>query len=191
MSQTNWIAYIYNPDRQTQKELINNFVVRFKEYREIFNDIKSATMKNPEQHYIVQGPRGSGKTTLLLRIYYEIMKNNKLNQWLIPIMFSEEQYHIRTLCRLWESVAELLEEYEGFAGLYGRFEKSYERDDYREICFDILSNALKDKGKKLVLFIDNIGDMLDRFSEKEHHQLREILLTSPHIRIIGASATTL
>src|SRR4030042_151842 len=108
MSQTNGIAYIYNPDRQTPQELINNFVVRFKEFREVFDDIKSSTMQNPEQHYIIQGPRGSGKTTLLLRIYYEIMNDLNLKKWLIPIIFSEEQYHIRTLCRLWESVAELL-----------------------------------------------------------------------------------
>ena len=191
MSQTNGIAYIYNPDRQTPQELINNFVVRFKEFREVFDDIKSSTMQNPEQHYIIQGPRGSGKTTLLLRIYYEIMNDLNLKKWLIPIIFSEEQYHIRTLCRLWESVVELLEEYEGFTGLSEKFEESYVRDDYQEICFDILSKALHGKRKKLVLFIDNIGDMLDRFSEKEHHQLREILLTSPDIRIVGASSTTL
>jgi TPR repeat protein/nucleoside-triphosphatase THEP1 len=191
MSQTNGIAYIYNPDRQLPQELINNFVVRLREYRGIFDDIKTSTMRNPEQHYIVQGPRGSGKTTLLLRIYYEIMNNRNLKQWLIPIMFSEEQYHIRTLCRLWESVAELLEEYEGFSGLYEQFEKSLEKDDYEELCFEILSKALQEKRKKLVLFIDNIGDMLDRFSEKEHHKLREILLTSSDLRIVGASSTTL
>ena len=191
MSQTNGIAYIYNPDRQLPQELINNFVVRLREYRGIFDDIKTSPMRNPEQHYIVQGPRGSGKTTLLLRIYYEILNNRNMKKWLIPIMFSEEQYHIRTLCRLWESVAELLEEYEGFSGLYEQFERSLEKDDYKDLCFEILSRALQEKRKKLVLFIDNIGDMLDRFSEKEHHKLREILLTSSDLRIVGASSTTL
>ena len=185
------IANLFNPHMQGEEDLINNFVIRLKEFQGIFNDIKSSTMEHPEQHYIIQGQRGSGKTTLLLRIYYEIKRNNKLNKWLIPLRFNEEQFHIRTLCRLWESVIELLEHREEFAGLYDKVEELQGRDDYDEICFDILSTALKEKNKKVVLFIDNIGDMLNKFSEQEHHRIREILLTSPDIRIIGASSVTL
>ncbi len=191
MSQTKMIANLFNPHMQGEEDLINNFVIRLKEFQGIFNDIKSSTMEHPEQHYIIQGQRGSGKTTLLLRIYYEIKNNNKLNKWLIPLRFNEEQFHIRTLCRLWESVIELLEHREEFEGLYDKVEELQGRDDYDEICFDILSQALKKKKKKVVLFIDNIGDMLNKFNEQEHHRIREILLTSPDVRIIGASSVTL
>ena len=66
---------IYNPANQTPQELIDNFVVRTKIFKEIFEDIKNSEMECPEQHYIVQGIRGQGKTTLLLRIAYEIVND--------------------------------------------------------------------------------------------------------------------
>lgn len=185
------IAHIYNPDNQTQDELIANFVVRHNEFNEILNEIKISPMQAPEQHYIIQGPRGTGKTTLLLRLYYEVENDPALNTWLVPVIFSEEQYHINTLCRLWESVAEALEDHEEFNGLYDIFEAAQRADDYDDSCFGLLSRALKKNKKKLVVFLDNLGDMLDRFTEEEHHRLREILLTSSDIRIVGASSITL
>ena len=94
---------IYNPASQTKQELIDNFVVRLKIFKEIFEDIKTSKMKHPEQHYIIQGIRGQGKTTLLLRLAYEIQNDKELNKWLIPITFGEEQYSVRKLFKLWEN----------------------------------------------------------------------------------------
>ena len=192
MSQTNkLIANLYNPHLLSRDDLISSFVIREKEFKDIFNDIKSSTMEHPEQHYIIQGARGTGKTTLLLRIYYEIKNDPELVKWVIPIRFNEEQYHIRTLCRLWEGVIELLESQDEYKGLYSKVEEMQGIDNYDEACFDILSNALKEKKSKVVLFIDNIGDILNKFTETENNRLREILLTSSDIRIIGASSVTL
>ncbi len=182
------IAHIYNPDNQTPEELINSFVIRLKEFRQIFDDIKSSKMENPEQHYIIQGARGTGKTTLLLRIYHEIKRGPGLQAWLIPVMFPEEHYNMGSLCDLWEGAAEKLAQTDGFAGLGARFEEARGHERYDEECFGILEAALRANGKKLVLFIDNIGDVLDRIDETEQHRFREILLTSPDFRVVGASA---
>jgi hypothetical protein len=65
------ISHIYNPDNQSSDELIANFVIRHKEFSEIFNDIKTSAMRDPEQHYLIQGPRNR-QDTLLLRLYYEV-----------------------------------------------------------------------------------------------------------------------
>lgn len=51
-------------------------------------------MDKPGQHFIVQGQRGSGKTTLLLMIKYTVVDDHLLNSWLIPVIFSEEQYNL-------------------------------------------------------------------------------------------------
>jgi len=90
MWQTSPIANIYNPLNQTEKELMKNFVVREREFNAIFNDIKSSDMAHPEPHFIIQGQRGQGKTTLLLKLYYEIKRDKKLNQFLVPVIFNEE-----------------------------------------------------------------------------------------------------
>lgn len=185
------VLTIYNPRNEDPKELINNFVIRNKEYENIIEDIKSSEMKYPEQNYIIQGQRGYGKTTLLLRLYYEILEDETLNKKIFPIIFTEEQYNIRTLSKLWEHIADYLEEDQDFKGIYDQLKNLNKGENYETQCFDILKKYLIDNNKKIILFIDNIGSLFDKFTDKENHRLREILLTSPEIRIIGGAAEIL
>jgi len=182
---------IYNPANQTPQELIENFVVRTKLFRQIFKDIKNSEMKFPEQHYIIQGIRGQGKSTLLLRIAYEINKDNQLSKRIIPIIFNEEQYNISRLYKLWETTAEYLEDYDEIAGLYNEMQKIQFDDDYEYRCFQLLEKALKKNNKKIILFIDNIDEIFNKFSKKEHHRLREVFIESAELRLIGASSVSL
>ena len=50
-----------------------------------------------------------------------------------------------------------------------------------------MEDKIKLQGKKLLLLIDNIDELLGKLKEKEQRQLREILLTSSSFRIIGGS----
>ena len=190
MSRTDF-PKIYNPANQTPKELIENFVVRTKIFEEILADIKNSEMKHPEQHYIIQGVRGQGKTTLLLRIAYEIDHDKKLRRRIIPVIFNEEQYNISRLFKLWETIAEYLAEAGDIPGLYDEMQKFENDDDYEWRCFQILENALKKHKKKMILFIDNIDEILNKFTKKEHHRLREVFTESAELRIIGASSVSL
>jgi nucleoside-triphosphatase THEP1/Fe2+ or Zn2+ uptake regulation protein len=189
MWQTRPISNIYNPLNQTEKELMKNFVVREREFNTIFNDIKSSEMSRPEPHFIIQGQRGQGKTTLLLKFYYEIKRNKKLNQFIVPVIFNEEQYHISSLFGLWSHAAEKLEEEdEAFTGIYNTVESLFDSVDSEIEAFKALEGALTKRKRKLILLIDNIGHLFDKFTRKEQQRLREVLITSPEIRIIGASA---
>jgi DNA-binding transcriptional ArsR family regulator len=192
MWRTSPVSYIYNPLNQTEEELLKNYVVREREFNTIFDDIKGSDMSHPEPHYIIQGQRGQGKTTLLLKIYYEIKKDKELSTFVIPIMFNEEQYHIDTLFGLWSHTAEKLEEEnQDFSGLYDSIESAYENEGPEMEAFNLLEGALKEKKRKLILLIDNIGQFLDKLPLREQQRLREVLITSPEIRIIGASAFVL
>jgi len=183
---------LYNPNNLTEIELIDGFVVRKKEFKKIFNDIKNSDMKYPEQHYIIEGQRGYGKTTLLKRLYFEIKGDTELKTRIIPIIFPEEQYNIRKLFKLWEVAAQHLEmESDGFIGICAEMDKHSESEDYENICFKILEKKLKQKNKKLILLIDNIEVILKKFKIYEQQKLREILLTSTEIRIIGTASELL
>ncbi|GAI61781.1 unnamed protein product, partial [marine sediment metagenome] len=138
------ILNIYNPGNLTKPELVNSYVVRLKEFNSIFEAIKDDPMKNPSQHYIIQGIRGSGKTTLLLRIYYALKDEEKLNQWLIPLISNEEQYSIRKLYKFWENIAIYLEnEHDEFLGLYDEMQKFIEIENYEEKCYELLIEFLQ------------------------------------------------
>jgi len=193
MSQTKLsFPSIYNPANQSAEEIISNFVVRTQEFEELSTAIKNDKMEKPSQHYIIQGQRGYGKTTLLLRLKYEILNDKELNGWLIPVMFDEEQYSVRILAKLWEEVIDVLEsEDPSFAGLTDQADKLYDAEAPEEEIFKLLINALKERNKKIVLLLDNFGDMIEKFSKKENQRLREILITCNHIKLIGASSRIL
>lgn len=182
------VSTIYNPHEQSEQELLDGFVIREKEFKTIFQEIQKNKMQTPPQHYIIYGVRGNGKTSLLLKLFYEVRRDEGLNKWLIPIIFKEEQYNIRTLFKLWENIAEHLEDdYKEFVGLPDKMEQLGDSDDYEEKCFEELQSALESNGKKIVLLFDNFGDFLNKLKDREHQRLREVLITCSDIRIVGAS----
>ena len=190
------VAAIYNPQTQTKAELIEGFVVRQTTFQNLFKAIKEAKMEVPEQHYLILGRRGMGKTTLLLRLAYEIENDPALNGWLIPVVFNEEEYGIRRLFNLWERVMDLLEHQHPdfqFAEAERKQLSDQHTDDdaYERALFEHLENELQRSGKKLILFMDNFGDMTRKMSDAEAHRLRKILQTSSNLRIIAASAVVL
>lgn len=179
--------FLYNPDQKSKKQLKEEFVVRTDILDDIMSDIESSDMSKPEQHYLLVGQRGTGKTTMLLRIKYAIEDSEKLKDFLIPISFNEEQYNITELANLWESVAHFLEDYHGFTGLSEEMGKQYEKPDFEERCYEILEKSLKENNKKILLLIDNIGDLFKKIGDKEVRRLREILQTKKYVRLIAGS----
>lgn len=177
---------IYNPANKRKDQLIEEFVVRTKLFDSIMSDVKTTDIKYPGQHYLLIGQRGSGKTTLIHRIKYAIEDDKELSN-LIPMTLGEEQYGISELINLWEKISEILEDYYGFSNLYNEIEDEINKSNSEENCFEILVKSLKNRNKVLVLFIDNFGDLLKKFSDLEIKRLREILMTCSSLRLIAAS----
>jgi len=190
------IDFIYNPDNQSKNQLVDSFVVRLKVFKRLFSDIKEAKMTAPEQHHLIEGKRGMGKTTLLLRLSYEIENDEVLNTWLLPIVFNEEEYSIRRLFKLWERIAILLEDTDDlFFGLHEDMDQSYDQyeseEEYEYAIFQLLNKTLEKHEKKLILFIDNFGDIFSKFNKQEVQRLRTVLQTNANFRIFGASSKVL
>lgn len=182
---------LYNPLDKDKKSLIKEFVVRTKVFDDIYSDIKNSKMTHPEQHYLIVGQRGAGKTTLLQRLKYAVEDDTKLKN-VIPIIFSEEQHFISELANIWEGVAEQLEEISSsFKGLPKKMDLIPQSESFEENCFNLLSKSLKENGKKIIIFLDNFGELLAKLQEIEIKRLREILMTSNQIRLIVASPTLL
>lgn len=190
------LANLYNPKTQSRAELIEQFVVRQNIFKRLYTEIQQSKMNTPEQHILVEGKRGMGKTTLLLRLAYEIEMDSSLNYWLIPLVFNEEEYGVRKLFKMWERVLELLVEKEvQFSGVEGQMEalsRTVKDDEaYEKELYKLLSETIQRSEKKIILFIDNFGDMFQKFNESEAHRLRKVLQTSSDIRIIAASSVIL
>jgi len=193
MLQTNYSRYKYTPDEMPQEEFLERFVVRNEIFDDVFSDIQSSDYKVANQHYIIVGQRGQGKTTLLRKLQIEVENDKKLEKFLIPVKFAEEQYQIRSLSRLWEEVADYLQSLheEVFPHVLDEMEEHFDDEDYELKAFSYLEYALKKKKKKLLLLIDNIDELIGKLNEKEQRRLREILLSSSSFRIIGGSTKML
>jgi hypothetical protein len=192
----NSIAYIYNPQNQSKEQLIDGFVVRLDIFKKLFKEIKDAKMERPEQHYLIQGKRGMGKTSLLRRLSYEIENDIELNNWLMPLVFNEEEYGVSKLFQLWERVMELIWEKDNtFIYLKKEIQtlsqKIKDNGHYERALYELLSETLVEHKQKLILFIDNFGDVFNRFTEDEARRLRKILQTSADLRIFAASSVML
>ncbi len=192
------IVNLYNPANFTRQELIERFIVRIAQFRRLYNDLASSLMDKPEQQYLLLARRGMGKTTMLLRLAYEMKQDATVNAWMTPVVFHEEEYRIDELELLWERVAEYMEEHDpmAFGGLKQQMADLHPalKDQpalFEEQAFDLLLARLRQHGKKLVLFIDNFGDIYQRFKRWELQRLRTVLQTTPDLRIVGATAIVL
>ncbi len=197
------IANLYNPHEQSREQLISRFVVRQEIFQELYQELKSADPAQPGPHYLIEGQRGAGKTTLLLRLSYEIEQDPELRARFIPIVFKEEAYYgIRRLFNLWETLmCELAAKDEAFAGLFEHVSVTYDGlRNYERVCFEAVVEAIEAYAERgddprapggVILFIDNLGEMLHNFTYEENERLSEFLSTFPHFRIVGTSSLVL
>ena len=196
MARVTNVASLYNPQIQDRAQLKDSFVVRLDIFKRLFRELLQSKMQYPEQHYLIQGDPGTGKTTLLLRLSYAVENDAELSQWLIPIVFNEEEYGLRRLYKLWLRLAELLEEKQDvFIGLQDEMiqlsENFNDDNEYERALFELLSTNLREQGRKILLFVDNFGDLLNKFNEHEAHRLRKILQTSSELRVFASSSRTI
>ncbi|ACF12910.1 TPR repeat-containing protein [Chloroherpeton thalassium ATCC 35110] len=178
----------YQAAHLTDEEVIRQFVVRKKEFERVISEVRRDDMLGSIQHYIFVGQRGSGKSTLLRRILAEINTDEALSEKLVAIYPSEEQAGIYRLDDLWDRVCQELREM--------RFEteevkwEAYEKDHtgFAKALYGAMQKSLAEKGKKLVLLIDNIDRIFDSIKVSDDtHLFREQLIKYKDVRIIGGS----
>jgi len=189
MSQT--LGGIYNPQEMPEAEFLARYSVRVELTQKLFHAILASGPEEEPGHFVIQGQRGQGKTSLLRRLYLALRDNADTSDWLVPILFKEELYGVTGLCRLWEETARLLEGHPAGAGLAESFEAAWESPHYDKDCHLILDQALQRADIRLVLLLDNLGDLFAKLSPREQQRLREILHITRRIQIVGASTAML
>lgn len=189
--------YKYTPALLDPKTLEDTLIGRDMELDNLKRILKSASNGKSFSHAIMIGPKGIGKTHVLRILYHAVrgeIKIKGINAFMdkyIPVIFSEEEYPgsitkllILTLHYLSESKpasippipAELMD-----AVTLGSKEK--------ELAFSYIRNFRKKTSKILLLIVDNLNDIIERFTDEDQSSLREILMSHDSILLVGAAPT--
>ena len=183
---------------QSDEELIEQFVVRKREFDIVLETLSGNIDSKSCQHVLVVAPRGRGKTMLLARVAVELRFDDKLSRCLLPVRFMEENQEIFNMADFWlETLFYLAREnatrdpdfsrelQEAHAALSSRWREETLEEHARAAVLDAAGRL----GKKLVLMVENFQALCQNVDKDFGWKLRSVLQLEPQI-ILLATATS-
>jgi tetratricopeptide (TPR) repeat protein len=120
------------------------------------------------------------------------MKQPVFTERWITVKTAEENWPVNSLLDFWIWIGQHMAAVDpaGFGAL-GDLGSLWSKDEEHEQCFITIEARLKGAKKKLLMLVDNVGDLFRKFSKQENHALRELLVSNKHIKLIGGTAVRL
>ena len=185
---------IYNPAQLSGDELEQSFVARQETLADLLRTIRARATDGPCQHTLLIGPRGMGKTTMGLMCLRRIAQDPALAARWQPVPFHEESYGIGDLADLWLTALRHLAQATGDRQWGEKADAlvASERDANRQAAYALaaLLDFHQESGKRLLLFIENLDQVLAQIGdERQIHALRAGLTQHPELLLLGSANT--
>ena len=185
---------IYNPAQLGGDELEQSFVARQETLADLLRTIRKQATDIPCQHTLLIGPRGMGKTTMGLMCLRRIEQDPALAAHWQPVPFHEESYGIGDLADLWLTALRHLAQATGDSQWAEKADAlvASERDANRQAAYALaaLLDFHQESGKRLLLFIENLDQVLTQIGdERQIHALRGALTQHPELLLLGSANT--
>ena len=184
------VAHKYTPAEMSPQELEATFAARghtvdylLKSLRE---QIKSGTLSS----FLITGPRGSGKSTVIQMVALRVRKTSKLSAAWLPVVFPEEQFNIGSLRDLMAATLQILAK-QGIAqapGWLERVEAEPNGEQSLQLALTGLREITRQQGKRLILFIENLNQLLGEcLDDQMKGTFRRLLMSDPFMMVIGSA----
>lgn len=142
------------------------------------------------RHSLLIGPRGMGKTTTLLAVAYRINLDRELSCRWLPVIFEEESPRIADLADFWmEAIRKLEIATRSGTNLTAPLLLANSPEVEKE-AFELFSDLVAKSGRRVILFIDNIDDVLVAIRDTaQMRRLRSALEGDSGIVLVGAATS--
>ena len=189
----------FNPGMlQSDREVIDHFVVRDLELGIVLEVLRGNVNSQSCQHILVVAPRGLGKTMLLARVAAELRTDSQLSKQLLPVRAMEEIHEISDLSDLWlETLFQLAREVSACDPVLGRELRAthgslcarWREQTLEEHARAAVLAAADQLNRKLVLMVENFRVLCESQGEDFGWRLRQVLQTEPKVTLL-ATATS-
>jgi hypothetical protein len=182
--------YKYNPGFSSDAELIDSFVVRQGELRQILQTLEE-NIGRTYQHLLVIGARGTGKTMLVRRVAIEVGLSPNLSRHWYPLIFGEESYKILSAGEFWLEALEHLAVQNPGSHWRSTWEELREEKDDRRLHQRALAQLMDfadRQGKQILLIVENLNMLFDeQMKAGDDWDLRHTLQNEPRLMLLGTA----
>lgn len=184
--------YEYNPALLAPNVLKEILTGRDSELQDIESALENASKGGSFAHTLFIGPRGIGKTHVLqiinlgIKGEIDVKGISEYKDYYIPVIFAEEEY-ASDFTQFTKLILRYLPEQYRFGTLDKITSARIVTAKEKESAMAFLETFKKKTGKILLLLIDNLNDILESFTDEDKSILRNILMTSNSVLLIGAA----
>jgi len=179
---------LYNPALLPARVLLDEFTARRPMLETLLGVVRGNVRGTPPQHGLLIGARGMGKTTTLWAIAHRVNQDPDLSREWQPVVFDEESRRVGDLADFW---LEAIRQWEVAAGDYGNKAGQLLSEAPGDIEIQALhsfSRLVTQSGKRALLLIDNLNDLLASIQDPEPlHRLRAHLMHASDLMILGSA----
>ncbi len=187
--------YKYTPALHAPETLKATLVGRAYELKAVERILRNAVGGGSLSHALLIGPKGIGKTHLLRTIYHslkgeiDVMGIGRYRDKFVPLIFSEEEY-VTSIFKFFLLALEYLRAEAGDLELPENLDTPARKAEYeKELVVTFFRTFRQKTGRILLLLVDNFSDIVESFSEEDQSLLRDILMTSQGVLLIGSAPT--
>lgn len=184
------ITHKYTPSEISDQELEATFAARNHTIDYLLKSLRDQIHSGTLSSFVITGPRGAGKSTVVHMVALRIRQDPELSAAWIPVVFPEEQFDFLSLRDLLAATLQMLVK-EGILEAktwLERVETEANNEQSQQLAITGLREIMRQRGKRLVLFIENLNLLLDEcFNDHMKGTLRRLLMDEPFMLLISSA----
>lgn len=184
------VTHKYTPSEMSDQELEATFAARQNTVDFLIKALRDQINRGTLSSYIITGPRGAGKSTIIQMLDLRIRKDPELSAAWLPVVFPEEQFNMISLRDMLAATLQILAKnrVEGAQEWLDKVETELNEEQSEQLGITALREITQQNGKRLVLFIENLDQLLeDHLNDQMKGTLRRLLMTDAFMMIIGST----